>query len=209
MQRGHEAANERARLLEALALDNAGWEEHMRARETRKRREAPVPQFMQVEGTNAHGAVDVARYLKSFEGKPLDTQKLDEVLTRLTGVGRYDSAGYRLTRQNGQTGLLVQVVEKNYAPPMVQTGFEVDGSQGGNVDFTMGTRFTFMDVAGFPSEWRTDMLLGNTYGIQTEMFPPLRAENPRVFAPPPPATDPTLPIYSKKEPPAHYRPPRH
>jgi len=33
MQRGHEAANERARLLEAFALDNAGWEEHMRARE--------------------------------------------------------------------------------------------------------------------------------------------------------------------------------
>jgi len=36
--------------------------------------------------------VDVARYLKSFEGKPLDPQKLDQVLTRLTGVGRYDSA---------------------------------------------------------------------------------------------------------------------
>src|SRR3989441_2461837 len=35
MQRGHEAANERARLLEAFALDNAGWEEHMRAREAR------------------------------------------------------------------------------------------------------------------------------------------------------------------------------
>src|SRR5437016_810327 len=76
MQRGHEAANERARLLEAFALDNAGWEEHMRAREARKRREAPVPKFIQVEGTNAYGAVDVARYLKSFEGKPLDPQKL-------------------------------------------------------------------------------------------------------------------------------------
>ena len=75
MQRGHEAANERARLLEAFALDNAGWEEHMRAREARKRREAPVPQFIQVEGTNAHGAVDVARYLKSFEGKPLEARR--------------------------------------------------------------------------------------------------------------------------------------
>src|SRR5258708_25489849 len=209
MQKGYDAANDRSRLLAAFALDDANWHEYRRERAARKRTAAPVPQFIKVQGTSENGATDVARYLKSFQDKPLDPEKLDHVLTRLKGVGRYDSAGYRFTEQNGQTGLLVQVVEKNYAPPMFQTAFEVDGSQSGNVDFTMGTRFTFMDVAGFPSEWRTDVLRGNTYGIQTEMFPPLRAENPRVFAPPPPATDPTLPIYSKKEPPAHYRPPRH
>jgi NTE family protein len=205
MQRGYEAAKERARLLEAFALDNAGWEEHMRAREVRKRRETPVPQFIQVEGTNAHGAVDVARYLKSFQGKPLDPQKLDEVLTRLTGVGRYDSAGYRLTRQNGQTGLIVQVVEKTNAPPMFQTAFEMDGSQSGNVDITTGTRFTFMDVAGFRSEWRTDVLLGNTYGVQTELYRPFRAESPWFFAPHADASYSAFPIYAKNDPLADYR----
>jgi NTE family protein len=205
MQRGYEAANERARMLESFALDNTEWEEHLRAREARKRREAPVPQFIQVEGTNERGAVDVARYLKSFQGKPLDSQKLDEVLTRLMGVGRYDSASYRLTRQNGQPGLLVQVVEKNYAPPMVQTAFEVDGSQSGNVDFTTGTRFTFMDVAGFRSEWRTDLLLGNTYGVQTELYRPFRAESRWFFAPHADASDTTFRIYAKNDPLADYR----
>ncbi len=205
MQRGYEAANERARLLEAFALDNTEWGEHIRAREARKRREAPVPQFIQVEGTNERGATDVARYLKSFQGKPLDPQKLDEVLTRLTGMGRYDSAGYRLTRQNGRPGLLVQVVEKNYAPPMVQTAFEVDGSQSGNVDFTTGTRFTFMDVAGFRSEWRTDLLLGNTYGVQTELYRPFRAESRWFFAPHADASDTTFRIYAKNDPLADYR----
>lgn len=205
MQRGYEAAKERARLLEAFALDNTGWEEHIRAREARKRREAPVPQFIQVEGTNERGAVDVARYLKSFQGKPLDPQKLDEVLTRLTGVGRYDSASYRWTRQNGQPGLLVQVVEKNYAPPTMQTAFEVDGSQSGNVDFTTGTRFTFMDVAGFRSEWRTDLLLGNTYGVQTELYRPFRAESRWFFAPHADASDTTFRIYAKNDPLADYR----
>jgi NTE family protein len=205
MQRGYEAAREHARMLEAFALDNTGWEEHTRAREARKRREAPVPQFIQVEGTNERGAVDVARYLKSFQGKPLDPQKLDEVLTRLTGVGRYDSASYRWTRQNGQPGLLVQVVEKNYAPPTMQTAFEVDGSQSGNVDFTTGTRFTFMDVAGFRSEWRTDVLLGNTYGIQTELFRPFRAESRWFFAPHADASYSAFPIYAKNDPLADYR----
>src|SRR5713226_2287933 len=205
MQRGYEAANARARLLEAFALDDAQWQDHQHLHEARKRNDVPTPQFIEVEGTNAHEATDVTRYVKGFQGKPVDPAKLDEVLTRLTGVGRYDSAGYRLIEKNGQTGLLVQVVEKNYAPPMFQTAFEVDGSQSGNVDFTAGTRFTFMDVAGFRSEWRTDVLLGNTYGIQTELFRPFRAESRWFFAPHADASDTTFQIYAKNDPRADYR----
>jgi NTE family protein len=205
MKLGYEAANSRARLLEAFALGDADWQEHQNVREARKRSDVPTPQFIEVEGTNAHEATDVIRYVKRFQGKPLDPAKLDEVLTRLTGVGRYDSAGYRLIEKNGQTGLLIQVVEKNNAPPMFQSAFEVDGSQSGNVDFTMGTRFTFMDVAGFRSEWRTDLLLGNTYGIQTELFRPFRAESRWFFAPHADASDTTFPIYAKNDPLADYR----
>src|SRR6267378_2542430 len=205
MKRGYEAANSRARLLEAFALDDAAWQERQKVREARKRSDVPTPQFIEVAGTNAHEATDVTRYVQRFQGKPLNPEKLDEVLTRLTGVGRYDSAGYRLIEKNGQTGLLVDVVEKNYAPPMFQTAFEVDGSQSGNVDFTMGTRFTFMDVAGFRSEWRTDLLLGNTYGIQTELFRPFRAESRWFFAPHADASDTTFPIYAKNDPLADYR----
>jgi NTE family protein len=205
MKRGYEAASSRAPLLEAFALDDAGWQERQKVREARKRSDVPTPQFIEVQGTNAHEATDVTRYVKRFQGKPLDPAKLDEVLTRLTGVGRYDSAGYRLIEKNGQIGLLIQVVEKNNAPPMFQSAFEVDGSQSGNVDFTMGTRFTFMDVAGFRSEWRTDLLLGNTYGIQTELFRPFRAESRWFFAPHADASDTTFPIYAKNDPLADYR----
>src|SRR5437667_648272 len=88
---------------------------------------------------------------------------------------------------------------------MFQTAFEVDGSQSGNVDFTAGTRFTFMDVAGFRSEWRTDVLLGNTYGLQTELFRPFRAESRWFFAPHADASDTTFPIYAKNDPLADYR----
>src|SRR3989449_3651386 len=140
VKRGYEAANARARLLEAFALDDADWQEHQQAREARKHSDVPTPRFIEVEGTNAHEATDVTRYVKRFQGKPVNPEKLDQVLTRLTGVGRYDSAGYRLIEKNGQTGLLVQVVEKNYAPPMLQTALEMDGSQSGNVDFTAGKR---------------------------------------------------------------------
>src|SRR6267378_3043255 len=106
MQKGLEAANDRARLLAPFALDDADWQEYLRERAARKRTEAPVPQFIQVQGTSANGATDIAHFLKSFQDKPLDQKKLDHVLTRLKGMGRYDSAGYRFTEENGRTGLL-------------------------------------------------------------------------------------------------------
>ncbi len=205
MQRGYEAAQQRERLLEAFALGDADWEAYLETRKARKRTEVPVPQFIKIEGATENGEAIAARYLKSFQGKPLDTSKLDAALTRMTGVGRYDSAGYTLTQQSGQTGLLVQVVEKNDAPPMFQPAFEVDGSQSGNVDFTMGTRFTFMDVAGYRSEWRTDLLVGNTYGIQTELYRPFTAQSRWFFAPHADASDTAFPIYAKNDPLADYR----
>jgi len=205
MQKGYEAANERSRLLTAFALTDDDWREYVNVRAARKRTEVPVPQFIKVQGTSERGATDVARDLKSFRGKPLDIERLDEALTRLTGEGRYNAAGYRLTEENGQPGLLVQVVEKNYAPPMLQPALELDGSQSGNVDFTMGTRLTFMDVAGFRSEWRTDLLLGNTYGLQTELYRPFTAESRWFFAPHADASDTTFQIYAKNDPLADYR----
>ncbi|HEX8879972.1 MAG TPA: patatin-like phospholipase family protein [Candidatus Acidoferrum sp.] len=205
MQRGYDAAKTKARMLEAFALNDADWKAYLRARQGRERTELPVPQFVKVEGTSEREAVDVARYLKGFSGKPIEPRQLDRALTRLTGVGRFDSAGYWLTEQDGKAGLLVRVVEKNDAPPMFQTAFEVDGSQAGNVDFTMGTRFTFMDVAGYRSEWRTDLLLGNTYGIQNELYRPFRPESRWFFAPHADASDTTFQIYAKNDPLADYR----
>src|SRR5258708_17964898 len=154
---------------------------------------------MKVKGTRENGATDVGLYLKSFQDRPLNPQKLDHGVTGIKRVGSYDSAGYRFIEQNGRAGLLVQVVEKSDAPPMFQPAFEVDGSQAGNVDFTMGTRFTFMDVAGFRSEWRTDLLLGDTYGNPTELYPPFRAESPRVFAPPAAAPHSRVTTYAGKD----------
>jgi NTE family protein len=207
MQKGYEATGDKSRMLSSLALDDAAWQEYLRKREARKRAAAPVlPQFIQVRGTSAEAGADIQRYLAPFTGQPLDTAKLDHALTRLTGLGRYDALGYQVTEQSGEQGLLILVREKNYAPPTIQPAFEVDGSEGGDLKFTLGTRLTFMDVAGFRSEWRTDFLFGNTYGIQTELYRPFTGESRWFFAPHAEASDNTaFSVYAKNDPRAEYR----
>lgn len=206
MQKGYTAADEKSRLLEKFALSNAEWDDFKQDRETRKKTLAPVPQFIKVEGADtAQQTENVEHYLAPLAGKPLDTEKLDRELTQLTGLGRYDTVGYQMMERDGKQGLLIQVNEKNYAPPTIQPGFEVDGSESEEVGFTMGARLTFLDVAGFRSEWRTDFLFGNTYGLGSELYRPFTAVSKWFVAPHGVATTRVFKIYEKGNPLADYK----
>jgi NTE family protein len=205
MQAGYEAAKGKSKLLAGFVLNDSDWNEYLRERESRKQTSAATPQFIEVQGTSAPAQEDIRRYLKNFIGEPLNPDSLDPALTRLTGSGRYDTLDYRIVERGGKQGLLVLVKEKDFAPPTLQPAFEVDGSEAGDIEFTLGTRLTLMDVAGFRSEWRTDFLFGNTYGVASELYRPFRAESKWFVAPHASASDTTFQIYAKNDPLADYR----
>lgn len=205
MQKGYETAQDKSALLERFALSDGAWSEYVKARAGRERTLTPVPQFIRVQGTDEMRKENIEEFLKPLTGKPLDTDRLNRALTRLTGVGKYDTVGYRMMDWNGQQGLLIVVTEKNYAPPALQPGFEVDGSESGDVNFTLGARLTFLDVAGFRSEWRTDFLFGNTYGLQSELYAPFSPASKWFFSPHGDASDTAFKIFLKNDPVADYR----
>jgi NTE family protein len=82
---------------------------------------------------------------------------------------------------------------------------EVDGTQTDDVTFTLGARLTFMDVAGFRSEWRTDLEVGQTYGIHTELYRPFQPFGRWFAAPFVAASQSTFLVYGKSDPKADYR----
>jgi NTE family protein len=88
-----------------------------------------------------------------------------------------------LTQKDGEVGLLVTVREKNYGPPVLQPAFVVDGEEPDNVTFTAGGRLTFLDIAGYGSELRTDFSVGNAYGIATEFYKRFSQTSLWFFAP--------------------------
>jgi len=206
IQKGMEAAEEKSKILLPYALDQAAWNEYLAKRDARKRGAAGIPQFVKVEGTSPDFEQKIQKFLQPLVGKPIDTQTLDTYLTRLTGVGRFESASYGLTQNDGQVGLLVTVSEKNYAPPVLQPAFGVDGAEPqNNVTFTMGGRLTVLDIAGYGSELRTDFQFGNAYGIATEFYKRFNQTTRWFFAPRVSASDSAQWIYSHNDPQADYR----
>ena len=183
IEKGRTAAQEKTRVLQPFALNDADWREYLQARDARRRVSIVTPQFVRVAGTNPDAARHIEAFLQPLIGQPLDTKTLDGLLTRLTGIGKFDAVGYTEIQDGSRTGLLVQVHEKSYAPPLLQFAYEVDGSETADVTYTLAARLTLMDVAGYRSEWRTDALFGNTYGISSELYKPLTSTTKWFVAP--------------------------
>jgi NTE family protein len=205
IDKGESSTEEKMRILMPYSLNDTDWQRYLEVRSARKQSLVPIPQFVHVEGTSPEGRKQLERSLTSLVDKPIDPKSLEQNLNRLTGIGRYDSASYQMGEENGQMGLIVTVHEKNYAPPTLQFGFEMDGSESNNVNFTLASRLTFMDIAGFRSEWRTDILFGNTYGVASELYRPFTASSKWFFAPHADAGDAAFHVYRKSDPLADYR----
>jgi NTE family protein len=205
IQKGIQAAEEKSKILQPYALNQAAWTEYLAQRDARKKGAVGVPEFVRVEGTSTDAEQKIQKFLQPLVGKPIDTHMLDSYLTRLTGVGRFDSASYGLTQNDGEVGLLVTVREENYGPPVLQPAFGVDGAQPDNVTFLTGGRLTFLDIAGFGSELRTDFQFGNTYGIATEFYKRFTETSRWFYAPRVSASDAAQRIYSYSDPKADYR----
>ena len=87
----------------------------------------------------------------------------------------------------------------------LQPAFAVNGTEPDNVTFAMGGRLTFLDIAGYGSELRTDFSFGNTYGISTEFYKRFSQTSRWFFAPRVSASDAAQWIFSHSNPQADYR----
>lgn len=109
IQKGMQAAEEKAKILQPYALDQAAWNEYLAKRDARKKGAVGVLQVVRVEGTSADSEQKIETFLQPLVGKRIDTPTLDTYLTRLTGVGQFESASYGLTHDGGEVGILVTV----------------------------------------------------------------------------------------------------
>lgn len=169
---GYDAAAAKSKVLLTLAVDDATWNEYIAERNARRIVNAPVPTFVAVEGSDGHLAKKVERQLAGLVGQPIDFEKLDSQIMRLRGIGRFSVLNYQMTEKNGQPGLLIKTEESVYGPPFVLPLIFVDGASLSNVQFNLGARVNWLDIGGFRSEWRTDIVLFSQYGLRSEYYHP-------------------------------------
>ena len=136
---GYDAAQEKSNILLKYALDDADWAEYMKKKKARIQYVSGAPQYVKVTEVNSDAAASIEKFFEPILGKPLNPKQMDERLTRLTGVGRYDSITYELAEDdNGREALEVRVHRKATRPIVVLCQFI-----GENNEPTQGVPSTF------------------------------------------------------------------
>ena len=179
---GYDAAEAKSRVLMSLAVDETTWKQYLADREARRRKD-PIPTFIAVEGVHGDLSQRVEEQMADLVGKPIDFDELEQEIMRLKGSGRYSALSYQFMERNGEQGLLVKTEEQSIGPPIVEPLILIDGSSLKNVNFNMGARFTWFDIGGFRSEWRSDIILFSEYGLKSEYYHPF-TPNTRWFVAP-------------------------
>jgi len=182
---GYEGAEKSMDALLPYALPEDQWQEHLRERYARKRIVPATVTKVEVAGVSGNEQEHLQDELKKYVGKPLDVAHLETDLTRATGEGRFDLLGYEATPAAEGTGLKIYAHEKTYGPPLVDLALNVQGSGTGDFDFSAGVRLTMLDVRRHGGEWRSDVVLGGTNFLATELYQPLGTSHfflaPRAF----------------------------
>ena len=94
--------------------------------------------------------------------------------------------------------------QKIYAPPLLQLGFEVNGSESADVDFTSPVVLRCL-ISRIPVGIAHRLIFGSTYGIDSELYRPFSPASKWFFASHASARNTNFKIYRKSDPLAEYR----
>ena len=173
---GYQGAEAKSAVLQKYALDEASWHRHLAARMAKKISRIPVPSAIRITGIAEGAQAPMRRLLEPFIGRELDTERLEATLTQIIGQGRYESLDYQFVRSGNEPSadvLLISAKEKSYAPPTLDFGLQLEGSDIDAVHFNIGTRITLYDIGKYGSEWRNDIRFGHKALLASEYLRPI------------------------------------
>jgi len=162
-------------LTEELKPYSVGKEEYQLYL-NRQRREYPPPVIVSEiiirEQTNVDERI-IRRQIKSRPGTPLDLSVLDADISRIHGLGHFETVEYELETEEGEERLVVLAKEKPWGPAYLHLGLKLEADSEDYSSWTFMLNYTRRQINALGAEWITNLELGKSYGIYSEFYQPL------------------------------------
>ncbi len=133
----------------------------------------PIIDFIRLDNQSAFSDEFVTSHVEEFQlGQPLDIEKLELSIARIYGAEVFQKVGFKLVEDNGQTGIEVTVVERDWGPKYLQFGLNIASQAGGEnlINASVSHLSTAMNPAG--GEWRNTLTLGNETSLSSAFHQP-------------------------------------
>ena len=205
VRKGYEAAQSKAAELEKLSVDDTTWQAYLADR-TKRIRQVPIPQFVEVSGVSKQDAARIEKALEPALQQPIDADRLSHQLTTLSSDQQLSNFSYGVaTSPTGTPGIAIGAAPEVFGRNILRPLLVVDGWDYKNVRLGVGARLTMYHFGGYGAELRNDIILGSEYVLSSEYFRPLNASRRFFVAPEFIGANAPLDLYSAKGLIAQYR----
>lgn len=106
-------------------------------------------------------------------GKPIDADMLRRDVNRLYGLDDFQTVTFGITDIEGQHSLVLNMKDKPWGPTYVRMGVNLDDDLKGNPSYDVVLDINRTRINRLGGEWRSDISIGRTLGIFSELYQPL------------------------------------
>jgi NTE family protein len=179
---GYQSASTQASKFKALALPEAEYQRYLTHRGVRQRG-SPVIRRVDIEKDSVVSDQYIRAVVGTKTGHPLNPAQLAQDVSRIYGLGLFESVDAHLIEDKGDAILNINTRRKSWGPHYLNLGLGLQNDFEGGSDFEVSTRYTQTEINALAAEWRVDAKVGADSGIATEFYQPLSPGSPFFLAP--------------------------
>jgi len=167
-----EYMRQQAARLEHLAIHQETYAKVINGRPWHEKTN-PSIDSVSIEGSERVDKRVIRSRLTTRAGEPFDGERLRRDITRLYGLDDFQEITFSLREEEGRRGLVLNFRDKPWGPTYVRFGINTSDDLKGSstYNFVMSVTKTRMNALG--AEWRTDLRIGQDFGVVSEFYQPL------------------------------------
>jgi NTE family protein len=169
---GAAAAQAGAAELATLAVSEEEMRRYTLARDALRRVPPRIDFVATATGSERYSGALNALF-KDLTGKPLDPDALARRVTALYGQGGLDTLDYHVVGNEDRYGLALDARPSSLGANYMRFGLSLQDDFQGNATYNAAMRFVMSDITRSRGEWVTDLQIGSTTQVATELFLPL------------------------------------
>jgi NTE family protein len=170
---GYNATMQMADELQKLALTPEAYQAHRAGRPNPRIETLPQIDFVRLDnGSRVADSVIEARLDEIPTNVPLDVDATEAAIAHVYGLQLFQNVRYAVVEENGQSGLEIEVEEREWGPNYLQVG--LDYSSAGDDDTQFGLFLSYLKTAmnSRGAEWRSTLGLGDEPSVATQWHQP-------------------------------------
>jgi len=183
VEAGEQAALASQDELLALATD-AGVYERYAQRRAAARQTPPRIEFVRIEAGSERYAAALHKLFDDQIGAVADPAELQKRVTSFYGGENFEGIDYRVVQDDdGKYGLAVTARRNSWGPTYVRFGLNLQDDFAGNSYYNAAARFIQSEITRAGGEWVSDLQVGETSRVATEVWLPFSQTSPYFLAP--------------------------